>query len=158
MIKTNILIAALFAFLLASTASAMEGMDHEKDGTGHDNMNHGSETMDGTFKHAAMAGNTHAEFQVMDLASMNIKDPAGNTHHVMATFNQNGEKLEKVVGKVKMVSPSGKEQLASLEDFGSGVFAANFTINEPGKWGVICLFKAGEEQHAVKFWYPHMAM
>lgn len=151
MIHKITLIAVLITLFLATGSLAMKGMDH-------DNMSHGSENVDGTFIHAAMAGDTHAEFQVMDLASMNMTDPAGNSHHVMATFIRNGEKLDNIVGKVKLVSPSGKEQLASLEDFGSGVFAANFTIDEPGKWGVICLFKAGQEQHSVKFWYPHMAM
>jgi len=53
---------------------------------------------------------------------------------------------------------SGKEQLAGLKDFGGGVYAANFTIDEPGKWGVISLFKNGEGQHTVKFWYPHTDM
>ncbi|MGB3224155.1 MAG: hypothetical protein WBB23_15250, partial [Desulforhopalus sp.] len=79
-------------------------------------------------------------------------------HHVMATFMQDGKKLENIIGKVKLISPSGKEQLANLKNFGSGVFAANFTIDEPGKWGVISLFKNGEEPHTIKFWYPHMDM
>lgn len=144
--KKIILFISLACIMLSGNTMAMEGMDH------------GSESTDGTFKHTDMAGNIHAEFQVMDLAGMNMKDPEGRTHHVMATFMRDGEKIEKVAGKVKLVSPSGKEQLASLEDFGSGVFAANFTIDEPGKWGVIALFKADEDTHTVKFWYPHMAM
>ncbi|MFN2353372.1 MAG: hypothetical protein ABR512_02450 [Desulfopila sp.] len=136
----------IFSLMSGSAALAMEGMDH------------GSKSADGTFKHATMAGNVHAEFQVMDLASMNMKDPAGNTHHVMASFTRDGAKIEKVAGKVKLISPSGEEQLAVLKDFGSGVFAANFTIDEPGKWGVICVFKDAQEQQVVKFRYPHMAM
>lgn len=173
--KKLTLILALFSLIFAASAMAMGGGGHDggSDG-GHDgekmeqgsggmdhsgmDMSHGSESMDGTFMHSEMAGDVHAEFKVMDLASMNMKDPEGNTHHVMATFKRNGEQLGKVVGKVKLISPSGKEQMASLKDFGSGVFAANFKIDEPGKWGVISLFKADESQHTVKFWYPHMDM
>lgn len=140
------LLVALLSLVWVGNLMAMEGMDH------------GSDSKDGGFKHSEMAGNIHVEFQVMDLASMNIKDPEGNTHHVMATFMQDGKKLENIIGKVKLISPSGKEQLANLKNFGSGVFAANFTIDEPGKWGVISLFKNGEEPHTIKFWYPHMDM
>ncbi len=144
--KTLRLLIVTLAVMTATTVMAMKGMDH------------GSESMDGTFKHTAMVEDIHAEFQVMDLASMNMKDADGKTHHVMATFMRDGEKIDKIAGKVKLVSPSGKEQLASLESFGSGVFAANFTIDEPGKWGVITVFKEPEGQHTVKFWYPHMSM
>lgn len=156
----KLILSILFVGLIAASgvALAMKGMDHGSDqqDPAMESMNHGSETMNGTFKHMAMAGDIHSEFQVMELAAMNMKDPAGNTHHVMATFSRNGEKIEKVAGKIKLVSPSGKEQLADLESFGSGVFAANFKIDEPGKWGVVCLFKDDQETQNVKFWYPHM--
>jgi len=126
----------------------MEGMDHDQMG----------EKKDGGFVHTEMSGDLHSEFKVMDLASMNMKDPDGKTHHVMATFTRNGEKISKAVGKVKLISPSGKEQIANLKDYGGGIFAANFTIDEPGKWGVICLFKDDMGPQKVKFWYPHMVM
>ena len=144
--------------MVSGAALAMKDMDHgsEQQDPAMEGMDHGSETMDGTFKHMVMVGDIHSEFQVMELAAMNMEDPDGNTHHVMATFSRDGEKMEKVAGKVKLVSPSGKEQLSELQHFGSGVFAANFTIDEPGKWGVICLFKDDQETQNVKFWYPHM--
>ncbi len=149
--KKITLIAVVMSLVFASSAMAMKGMDHG-------DMDHGSETKDGTFKHSMMAEDVHAEFQVMELASMNMKDPDGNTHHVMASFKRGDEMIDKIAGKVKLISPSGKEQLATLKDFGSGIFAANFTIDEPGKWGVVCLFKEPQGQHTVKFWYPHMTM
>ena len=121
----------------------------------HSEMKHGSSHEGGTFKHAAMVDGIHAEFQVMELASMNMTDPKGRTHHVMASFMKGGEKIEKAAGKVKLLSPSGKEQVETLQDFGSGVFAANFTIDEQGKWGVICLFKEADGKHTAKFWYEH---
>lgn len=124
----------------------------------HSAMSHGSSHDGGTFKHAVMVDDIHAEFQVMDLASMNMKDPDGKTHHVMVSFAKNDEKITKAVGKVKLIAPSGKEQLGDLEDFGSGVFATNFTIDEMGKWGVICLFKDEDGKHTVKFWYNHDKM
>lgn len=133
-----------------------EPMDHSK--MDHSKMDHGSSNEGGTFKHAVMVDGIHAEFQVMDLASMKMTDPDGRTHHVMASFSKDNEKIAKAVGKVKMIAPSGKEQTADLKDFGSGVFAANFTIDEKGKWGVICLFKDGEGKHTAKFWYDHQMM
>lgn len=158
--KKIVLLMTMISLLIAGGALAMGGDSHDSHGAKGDmeGMQHGSETHDGTFKHEAMAGDVHAEFQIMDLASMNMKDPDGKTHHVMATFMRDDKKIEKIAGKVKLISPSGKEQLASLKDYGSGIFAANFTIDQPGKWGVICLFKDHEDQHTVKFWYTHMKM
>jgi hypothetical protein len=158
--KKIILLTTLISFFIACIALAMGTDTHDKHGAkdAMEGMQHGSETHDGTFKHETMAGDVHAEFQIMELASMNMKDPDGKTHHVMASFMRDGKKIEKIAGKVKLISPSGKEQMASLKDFGSGVFAANFSIDQPGKWGVICLFKDQEAQQTVKFWYTHMKM
>ncbi len=142
------LLIALLGIIVSGNSLAMEGMDHDQMG----------EKKDGGFVHTEMSGDLHSEFKVMDLASMNMKDPAGNTHHVMATFMRNHEKITQAVGKIKLIAPSGKEQLADLKDFGSGVFAANFKIDEPGKWGIICLFKESGGKHTVKFWYSHMPM
>ncbi len=135
----------------AENPAKMESMDHST-------MDHGASMEGGTFKQAVMVDGIHAEFQIMELAAMQMTDPEGRTHHVMASFMKNNEKIDKAVGKVKLIAPSGKEQLADLKDFGSGVFAANFTIDEPGKWGVICLFKDAEGKHTVKFWYEHGMM
>lgn len=140
------LLVALLCLVLSGNSMAMEGMEH------------GSDTKDGEFTHSEMVGGMHTEFKVMDLASMNMKDPDGKTHHVMATFMRGDNKVTKAVGKIKLISPSGKEQLSPLKDYGSGVFAANFTIDEPGKWGIICLFKEEGGKHTVKFWYDHMPM
>lgn len=141
--KKSGIVIALITLLYATGVFAMEGMTH------------GSHSDSGHFTHAVMADDIHAEFQVMSLASMNMSDPDGNTHHIMATFMKADAKLENLVGKVKLIAPSGKEQTAALTDFGGGNFAANFIIDEPGKWGVICLFKDVEGKHTVKFWYPH---
>lgn len=140
-----------FAFFLcfAGIASGMKDGDHAKmdHGSSHDEMGH--------FKHAAMVDEIHAEFQIMSLASMNMKDPDGKTHHVMASFQKDDHKIEKAVGKVKLISPTGKEQISPLKHYGGGAYAANFTFDESGKWGVICLFKDQEGKHTVKFWYTH---
>lgn len=170
--KTSLTIVVLLSLLTAGTTAAMDSKTSDKtkhEGHGavdsgkqetmdHGAMNHGSSQEGGTFKHAVMVDGIHAEFQVMDLASMNMKDPEGRTHHVMASFLKDNEKIEKAAGKVKLIAPSGKEQTATLEDFGSGVFAANFTIDEQGKWGVICLFKDKDGTHTAKFWYNHGVM
>lgn len=142
----KVLFTALFAIALAVAGAAMAAEE----------MDHGSMTEGGAFKHAAMVDGIHAEFQVMSLASMNMTDPDGKTHHVMAMFMKDGTKIEKAVGKVKLIAPSGKDQVATLKDYGGGNFAANFNIDEPGKWGVICLFKDDTGKHTVKFWYHNM--
>lgn len=145
--KRYFLLFAMVSLIFAGSSMAtMKGMDHS------------SGSKDGNFTHTAMAGDIHTEFKVMDLASMNMTDPDGKTHHVMATFTRDGKQISKVVGKMKLVSPSKKEQLADLKDYGGGIFAANFNIDEPGKWGVVCLFKDANGKQTVKFWYPHMAM
>ena len=144
--KRYFLLFASVSLIFAGSSMAMQGMDH------------GNSSKDESFTHTTMAGDIHTEFKVMDLASMNMKDPEGRTHHVMVTFMRDGEKISKIVGKIKLVSPGKKEQLADLKDYGGGVFAANFTIDEPGKWGVICLFKDENSKQTVKFWYPHMEM
>jgi len=141
------LLVALICLVFASNSNAMQGME---------GMEHGDSSKNGQFVHTDMVDGIHASFEVMDLASMNMKDPAGKTHHVMATFMRDQQKLEKVIGKVKLIAPSGTEQVGTFKDFGSGVFAANFKIDEPGKWGVICLFEENGTTHTVKFWYPHM--
>ncbi|MGW8195389.1 MAG: hypothetical protein ACWGOX_14115 [Desulforhopalus sp.] len=172
MMKTVITVTAICCLLWTVSATAMDSMSSDKtshqdhgamaqtktEAMDHSSMNHGSSQEGGTFKHAEMVDGIHAEFQVMDLASMNMSDPEGRSHHVMVSFVKNDSKIEKAVGKVKLIAPSGKEQTADLQDFGNGVFAANFTIDEPGKWGVICLFKDNDGKHTVKFWYPHQTM
>ncbi len=146
MMKKLVVIITYISLILTGTAIAMEGMKH------------GSEKKTEAFVHAEMVDGIHAEFQVMGLADMKMTDPEGKTHHIMASFVKNDEKITNAVGKVKVISPSGKEQVGDLKDYGGGAFAANFTIDEPGKWGVICLFKDETGQHTVKFWYPHQQM
>lgn len=137
-----------------TTVIAMDKMNHDHAGhEGAKTMDHSGEHGDSTSKYEVMVDGIHAEFQIMALAAMNMKDPEGRSHHVMASFIQNGQKIEKAVGKVKLIAPSGKEQTATLEDFGSGIFAANFNLDEKGKWGVICLFKDKAGKHVAKFWH-----
>jgi hypothetical protein len=90
----------------------------------------------------------------MSLASMNMKDSEGNTHHVMAKFFEEGKKtqIKDAIGKIKVIAPSGKEQVATLKDY-SGIFAGNFLVAEDGKHGIICLFKIGDKKRVAKFWY-----
>ena len=76
----------------------------------------------------------------------------------MASFLKNNDKIMEIAGKVKLIAPLGKEQIGNLKDYGSGVYAANFKIDEAGKWGVICLFKHDTGKHTVKFWYEHLKM
>ncbi len=110
----------------------------------------------GTFKHQMVDKHIRAEFQVMSLASMNMKDPDGATHHVMVKlFNEKmNHQIKDALGKVKVIGPDKKEQAAMLKNY-SGIFAGNFTFEEKGKYGIICLVKLQGEKHLFKFWYPH---
>jgi len=102
------------------------------------NKNHGSEaTMSramektspgGTFEHTMIEKNIRAEFKIMSLASMNMKDPNGDTHHVMVKLfhDSMNHPIKDAVGKVKIIKPDGKEQTNGLKNY-NGIFAANFS-------------------------------
>ncbi len=141
--------AALLAILLlalALPAQAMEGMDHAA--AGHGDMQH--------FKHTETIDGVQAEFQVMDLASMNMKDDKGSTHHVMVSLHDaaTGEQIKTAAGRVKVIGPDGKDQVVDLKDY-SGILAANFMAMEKGKYGIICLFKANGKKSTAKFWWDY---
>jgi hypothetical protein len=110
----------------------------------------------GTFTHQEVVEGVQAEFQVMTLASMNMKDPQGKTHHIMVKLvdDSSHKQISNAIGKIKLISPTGKEQEEGLQNYG-GILAANFTFDEKGKYGVICLFKVDGKKRLVKFWYPH---
>ena len=137
---------ALF-MTLAFTPVVWSAGDHDMQ-----SMDHGS--MHGTFKHEATVEAVRAEFQVMSLESMNMKDPNGATHHVMVKFfdADTGAPIKEAVGKIKVIAPSKRESVVDLKDY-SGIYAANFTIDEPGDYGVICLAKVGGKKPLYKFWY-----
>ncbi len=145
--KCIILSTLLLVTLLCGGAAAMEGMDHGNKGGGHEM---------GPFKHVEKVDGIVAEFQVMSLASMNMKDEAGATHHVMAGFKDeaSGEKITDAIGRVKIVRPTGEEEVIDLKDY-SGILAANFKAEEKGKYGIICLFMINGDKHVAKFWWEH---
>jgi hypothetical protein len=109
-----------------------------------------------TFKKEVADNHIQAEFQIMSLASMNMKDPDGATHHVMVKLfdNSDNQPVKEAVGKIKVIGPDKKEQINSLKNY-SGIFAANFSFDETGKYGIICLVKIHGEKYLFKFWYPH---
>jgi hypothetical protein len=118
-------------------------------------MGHGS--AQGTFTHQVVDQGVRAEFQIMSLASMNMKDAGGATHHIMVKFVPEGKNvpIRNVMGKIRVVSPSGKEQVEPLKDY-SGMYAANFSFPEKGKYEVTCVIKADDKQHVIKFSYPQL--
>lgn len=141
-----VLIASLFC---TSGAWSMDGHDTQSDSMDH-------QSMEGTFKREMTTDGIKAEFQVMSLESMNMQDPGGATHHVMVKFfdADTGTQIKQAVGKIKVIGPSNKEAVISLKDY-NGVYAANFTVDEPGKYGVICLAKVDDKKPLYKFWYTH---
>lgn len=153
------ILAMISALSWNSMGLSLAGSSHE----GHGEMSEShSDTVDhgvkgDTYTHHDVVEGVRAEFQVMSLASMNMKDQEGNTHHIMVKFfnDSMNHQIKDVVGKIKVIGPSGKEQVGSLKDY-SGIYAANFTFGEKGKYGVICLFKVDGQKRLVKFWYPHV--
>ncbi|MBM9514971.1 hypothetical protein [Desulfogranum marinum] len=156
--------AVLFVvlFMFATAASAMKDMNHSGHDMSDEKMDHSSMAQDGAksghFKHADMADGIHTTFQIMSLASMKMKDPEGKTHHIMVSFSQNNQRMKAVVGDIKVVSPSGKDQVGELKHFGGGMYAVNFTFDEVGEWHVSCHFRVQASEHTIKFAYPHDQM
>lgn len=148
----NIIMTALATIFLAWGVIAFASSSH--DGHGMD-MKEGQDAS-GTYEHQAVTEGIRAEFQVMSLESMNMKDENGATHHIMVKLidDANSQQVLDAIGKIKVVSPTKKEQVQSLKDY-NGILAANFTFNENGKYGVICLFKVNDQKKIFKFWYPH---
>lgn len=147
---TNKILITLILSLLMATSPILASENH---GT-HDEKTGAQKPV--TFKHETVVDGIQAEFQIMSLSSMNMKDPDGATYHVMLKlFNKKtNQPIKQVVGKVKVIDPAGEEQIATLKDY-NGILAANFTFKETGKYGMICLFKENGKKHVVKFWYPH---
>ncbi len=162
------IIAAIF-ILTATSAIAMQehgshgtaGQQDMKSGGQMDHAAHGKEMdhskMGGTFKYAATQGGIDAEFQVMSLASMNMKSDNGDTHHIMVNLKEadGGAPIKEAIGKIKVIAPDESEQISPLKNY-NGILAANFTFKEPGKYGVICLLKNKDKKEVFKFWYHHM--
>jgi hypothetical protein len=149
-----LVVTVAWGMLNVDVAVSMEKEHGHGGKSGSMNMEHGDSK--DNYRHDAVKDGVRAEFQIMSLESMNMKDPEGNTHHIMVKFFDEAKegRIKDVVGKVKVISPSGKEQLGDLTDY-SGIYAANFTFGEKGKYGVICLFKVDGQKRLIKFWYPH---
>lgn len=150
--KATIVILTIAAlFYSALPAVAMQGHDGKsmsaQSGGGMGDMG---------FKHDAVVDGVRSEFQIMSLKSMEMKDEQGRTHHIMVKLFDEKTKAEikSAVGKIKIISPDGSEQISALKNY-SGIFAANFTFADKGKYGVICLLKVDDQKRVVKFWYNH---
>ncbi|MFC1858823.1 hypothetical protein ACFL9U_12480 [Thermodesulfobacteriota bacterium] len=140
---------------LALAGDKMLHGDHQNtEMSGHGKMQHKMSA--GTYEHQAVTDGVRAEFQIMSLSSMNMEDPDGATHHIMVKlFNASmNHPIKEAVGKVKIIDPDKGEQVNSLENY-NGIFAANFSVKETGKYGVICLVKINGKSHLYKFWYTH---
>lgn len=156
--------AAAAILLCAGTLQAAGGHDSGQSMSDHGGtsmqgkqdaaMDH--QQMSGGFQHQMTAEGVKAEFQIMSLESMNMQDPGGATHHVMVKFvdADSGNPIKEAVGRIKVIGPSEEETVVDLKDYG-GIFAANFTVDEPGRYGVICLAKVAGKKPLYKFWYPH---
>jgi len=151
----TLLIMAILLIWGSAAAAVMAGSSHEDhDMSGSKTMQHtGAEE---TFKHQAVVEGIRAEFEIMSLAAMSMKDPQGTTDHIMVKLFHDAmnHQIQDAVGKIKVISPSGKEQIVNLKNY-NGIFAANFTFPEKGKYGVICLVKVAKQKHMFKFWYQH---
>jgi hypothetical protein len=148
----------LGGLMLALSPPSLAGAQHQGHGdmSSHGAGGVGQTQPSGTFTHQVVDQGVRAEFQVMSLATMKMKDTGGATHHIMVKFVREGrnEPIRNVMGKIRVVSPSGKEQVETLKDY-SGMYAANFNFPEKGKYEITCVVRAEEKQHVIKFAYPH---
>ena len=154
--KKLITIVLAVAVLSAAYALAAE-KTHKSHGMNMDNMGSGDDTANKKmFMHEMVVDGVRAEFQVMRLADMNMKDEHGATHHIMVKVaaEDSGSPFGVVVGKIKVIGLDKEEQTQTLKNY-SGTLAANFTFDAKGKYGVIGLFKVDGQQRLFKFWYPH---
>ena len=78
------LLAALIP-VFAGSAIAASGHD-DKSKSSHDDKSMDHQETSGAFNHDMTVEGVKAEFQIMSLESMNMKDPDGATHHVMVKF------------------------------------------------------------------------
>lgn len=148
--KKNIVLTIIFSAIILISSNLVMA-DTSNKGYGEMQM-----PVAGSFKHQVVDKQVRAEFQIMSLDSMNMKDPDGATHHVMVKLfdNSSNQPVKEAVGKVKVMGPDKSEQTNGLKNY-NGIFAANFTFSQKGKYGVICLVKIDGEKHLFKFWYPH---
>lgn len=168
--KKRILLMTALIFVLATVpVVAMQEQGSHGSGGGHDMTSdkkmeyndHGKDMdkvgMGGTFKHMATEGGIDAEFQVMSLANMKMTSDKGETHHIMVNLKETGSgtPIKNAVGSIKVIAPDETEQTKPLKNY-SGSLATNFTFTKPGKYGVICLLKNGDNKQVFKFWYHHM--
>ncbi len=140
------------ADVVMAAEKSMHGHD-DMDMSSHESMENSGDKMH--FQHSAVDKHMRAEFQIMSLESMNMKDPEHNTHHIMVKLFHDTEnnQYKEAVGKVKIIGPDKSEQTNTLKNY-NGIYAANFTFEKKGKYGVICLVKVGDKKHLFKFWYP----
>lgn len=113
-------------------------------------------TPDGTFKHHAVVEGISADFKIMSLDSMNMKDPEGNTHHIMVEFKDDSTKqhVKDASGNIKVIAPDKQTQTNQLKNYGE-IYAANFAFNQHGRYGIICLIKVDGKKHLYRFWYSY---
>jgi hypothetical protein len=142
---------------VSSETGPMKGMGHDQknmdtmSGMEHmANMDH-----QGTYEKQVVTDGIRAKFQVMSLAGMNMKDSNGASHHIMVTFfnDATNQQIKNAIGKIKVINPDKKEQINALKDY-NGIYAANFSFDLPGEYGVICLARIDGKDHVYKFWYP----
>ena len=165
----NWILSIITLLTFGATLPALAGEPHHAvghvTGTNADGSDHGMSDgiksksgMAGmkTFKHQAVVDGIQTEFQVMSLASMNMTDPQGRTHHIMVKLVKAGEDhpITDAIGKIKVIGPDKHEQTGELKRYGD-LLAANFSFGAPGNYGVICLFVVDGQKHVVKFWYPY---
>ena len=116
------------AFVPLFTVVLMAGSGHDDNGMqGRRDMAVDKDGGGGTFKHNMTMDGVKAEFQIIDLENMNMKDANGATHHVMVKFFNayTSEQIKNGSGMIKVMAPSKETSVASFRDY-RGIYAANF--------------------------------
>lgn len=153
---TITIITIILAIGIGMTGVVLAGTDH----TDHSQMDmsksDNKQDTNKNFKHTGLDKGIRAEFEIMSLAQMGTKAEDGSTHHIMLKIfhDSMNHQIKEATGKIKIIGPDKKEQVASVTNYG-GIFAANLKFHKKGKYGVICLLKIDGQKALYKFWYSH---
>ena len=106
-----------------------------------------------------------ASFSIMAMADhkkmlkdmkMKVEVDPQATHNIAVTLTdtRSNQPLNDAVVKMKVVSPSGKDQIKLL-DFIAGMnqYTGDFNLSEKGRYQILILFKAGGKKQAGGFYY-----
>ena len=150
------LVLATAAVLALAAPMVSRAMDHEGHDHGAMKMEHGGGMMAmGKVAHEEVVDGVKATFEVLDIQKKMQEMGMKETHHIMVVYTdvKSGKKLSEGDVKMKVMAPDKAEQVKDLMGMEGG-FGSDFVMENKGKYGVMCKFKAPDGKvRQYKFWY-----